>query len=115
MVASRRWRPGHPAPELFGVLHLEHLTKEALRAAFASWADTMPPPKCCGRTRRGRLLRPPIEAALETYLATRHARFPRHDLDHPATPLFVDVRGAHGVQLPRSDEIAGYQPPTAFP
>ena len=39
----------------------------------------------------------PIEGALETvlevYLATRRARFPRHDLDHPATPLFVDVRG----------------------
>ncbi|HEV2069435.1 MAG TPA: tyrosine-type recombinase/integrase [Acidimicrobiales bacterium] len=30
---------------------------------------------------------------LEVYLATRPARFPRHDLDHPATPLFVDVRG----------------------
>ncbi len=30
---------------------------------------------------------------LEAYLATRRARFPRHDLDHPATPLFVDVRG----------------------
>ncbi len=39
----------------------------------------------------------PIEGALETvlevYLTTRRARFPRHDLDHPATPLFVDVRG----------------------
>ncbi len=39
----------------------------------------------------------PIEAALEevleAYLATRQARFERHDLDHPATPLFVDVRG----------------------
>lgn len=27
------------------------------------------------------------------YLATRRARFERGDLDHPATPLFVDVRG----------------------
>ncbi|HEV2070098.1 MAG TPA: hypothetical protein VGR26_09920 [Acidimicrobiales bacterium] len=46
----------------------------------------------------------PIEAALETvleaYLATRHARFPRHDLDHPATPLFVDVRG-RGLSVDR--------------
>ena len=24
---------------------------------------------------------------------SRRARFPRHDLDYPATPLFVDVRG----------------------
>jgi integrase/recombinase XerC len=30
---------------------------------------------------------------LEVYLATRQARFERHDLDHPATALFVDVRG----------------------
>ncbi len=30
---------------------------------------------------------------LEAYLATRRVRFERHDLDHPATPLFVDVRG----------------------
>ncbi|HEV2811488.1 MAG TPA: tyrosine-type recombinase/integrase [Acidimicrobiales bacterium] len=34
-----------------------------------------------------------LEKVLEAYLATRQARFPRHDLDHPATPLFVDVRG----------------------
>ena len=38
-------------------------------------------------------VRDPLEAALEGYLLTRTARFPRHDLDHPATPLFVDVRG----------------------
>jgi integrase/recombinase XerC len=30
---------------------------------------------------------------LEAYLATRRVRFEHHDLDHPATPLFVDVRG----------------------
>jgi len=39
----------------------------------------------------------PIEAGLEqvldAYLRTRAARFPRHDLQHPATALFVDVRG----------------------
>lgn len=39
----------------------------------------------------------PVDAALETvldaYLADRAIRFPRHDLDHPATPLFVDVGG----------------------
>ena len=34
-----------------------------------------------------------LEEVLEGYLATRRARFERHDLDHPATPLFVDVRG----------------------
>jgi site-specific recombinase XerD len=39
----------------------------------------------------------PIDATLDQVLAAyqreRAARFPRHDLDHPATPLFVDVRG----------------------
>ncbi len=36
----------------------------------------------------------PIEGGLEeVYLATRRSRFEHHDLDHPATPLFVDVRG----------------------
>lgn len=39
----------------------------------------------------------PIEAGLDQvldiYLATRRARFPEHELDHPATVLFVDVRG----------------------
>jgi integrase/recombinase XerC len=34
-----------------------------------------------------------LEEVLEVYLATRRARFERHDLDHPATPLFVDVCG----------------------
>ncbi len=29
----------------------------------------------------------------EAYLVTRRTRFERHDLDQPATPLFVDVRG----------------------
>ncbi len=34
-----------------------------------------------------------MEEVLEAYLATRRARFEHHDLDHPGTPLFVDVRG----------------------
>jgi site-specific recombinase XerD len=34
-----------------------------------------------------------LEEALEAYLATRRDRFEHHALDHPATPLFVDVRG----------------------
>ncbi len=34
-----------------------------------------------------------LEGVLEAYLATRRGRFERHDLEHPATPLFVDVRG----------------------
>ena len=34
-----------------------------------------------------------LDAVLDTYLQERAARFPRHDLDHPATALFVDVRG----------------------
>ncbi|MDP9020922.1 MAG: hypothetical protein M3N25_09010, partial [Actinomycetota bacterium] len=34
-----------------------------------------------------------LEKVLEAYLVTRRARFPRHDLDLPGTPLFVDVRG----------------------
>jgi integrase/recombinase XerC len=36
---------------------------------------------------------PLLDAVLADYLAERHARFPREDLDHPATALFVDVRG----------------------
>jgi integrase/recombinase XerC len=39
----------------------------------------------------------PIDAVLEQVLAgyqkERSDRFPGHDLDHPGTPLFVDVRG----------------------
>jgi site-specific recombinase XerD len=34
-----------------------------------------------------------LEEVLEAYLASRRVRFQHHDLDHPATPLFVDVRG----------------------
>ncbi|HSH58476.1 MAG TPA: tyrosine-type recombinase/integrase [Acidimicrobiales bacterium] len=34
-----------------------------------------------------------LKEVLEAYLATRRGRFEHHDLDHPATPLFVDVRG----------------------
>jgi site-specific recombinase XerD len=34
-----------------------------------------------------------LDAVLAVYLGERHDRFPRHDLDHPATPLFVDSRG----------------------
>lgn len=39
----------------------------------------------------------PIDALLDEvvseYQQQRTARFPAHDLDHPSTPLFVDVRG----------------------
>jgi integrase/recombinase XerC len=47
---------------------------------------------------KGRKMRPvPLDAGLDgvlaAYLAERVRRFPRHDLDHPATPLFVDTRG----------------------
>jgi site-specific recombinase XerD len=34
-----------------------------------------------------------LEEVLEAYLAARRAHFEHHDLDHPATSLFVDVRG----------------------
>ena len=34
-----------------------------------------------------------IVGVMEAYPVTRRARFPRHDLDPPGTPLFVDVRG----------------------
>lgn len=34
-----------------------------------------------------------IEEVLDAHLATRRGRFERHDLDHPATSLFVDDRG----------------------
>jgi site-specific recombinase XerD len=47
----------------------------------------------------------PIEGGLvellEVYLATRRPRFEHHDLDQPATPLFVDVRG-QGCRWPRA-------------
>jgi site-specific recombinase XerD len=47
---------------------------------------------------KGRKVRPvPIDVALErvldVYLKERAARFPKHDLTHPSTALFVDVRG----------------------
>lgn len=44
-------------------------------------------------TRHGPSLSSALETVLEAYLTTRRARFPRHGLDHPAGPLFVDVRG----------------------
>lgn len=34
-----------------------------------------------------------LDAVLEAYQRERHDRFPKHDLDHPGTPLFVDARG----------------------
>jgi integrase len=34
-----------------------------------------------------------LEEVLEAYVTTGQARFEHHDLDHPATPLFVNVRG----------------------
>lgn len=36
---------------------------------------------------------PALDRVLDVYLAERAARFPKEDLDHPSTPLFVDVRG----------------------
>ncbi len=36
---------------------------------------------------------PSLDALLAAYQAERAARFPSHDLNHPATPLFVDHRG----------------------
>jgi site-specific recombinase XerD len=49
-------------------------------------------------TGKGGKVRPiPVDPALERvigeYLKERADRFPGHDLEHPATPLFVDVRG----------------------
>ena len=34
-----------------------------------------------------------LDEVLEAYLRERRALFPKEDLDHPSTPLFVDVRG----------------------
>jgi integrase/recombinase XerD len=34
-----------------------------------------------------------LDSVIDAYQKERTDRFPRHDLDHPATPLFVDVRG----------------------
>jgi site-specific recombinase XerD len=36
---------------------------------------------------------PVLDRVLTAYQKERASRFPTHDLDHPATPLFVDVRG----------------------
>ena len=36
---------------------------------------------------------PALDRVLDVYLKERAARFPKEDLDHPSTPLFVDVRG----------------------
>jgi site-specific recombinase XerD len=36
---------------------------------------------------------PVLDSVLGAYQHERTARFPKHDLDHPSTPLFVDVRG----------------------
>jgi site-specific recombinase XerD len=36
---------------------------------------------------------PVLDNVLSAYQQERGARFPKQDLDHPATPLFVDVRG----------------------
>ncbi len=36
---------------------------------------------------------PLLEQVIAEYQRERAARFPNHDLGHPATPLFVDVRG----------------------
>jgi site-specific recombinase XerD len=34
-----------------------------------------------------------LEAVLDAYQRERRDRFPKHDLNHPGTPLFVDARG----------------------
>ncbi len=36
---------------------------------------------------------PALDEVLAAYQASRAARFPEHDLDHPSTPLLVDTRG----------------------
>ncbi len=36
---------------------------------------------------------PVLDAVLSDYQRQRADRFPKHDLEHPSTPLFVDVRG----------------------
>ncbi|HET6963839.1 MAG TPA: tyrosine-type recombinase/integrase [Acidimicrobiales bacterium] len=36
---------------------------------------------------------PALDRVLDVYLSERVSRFPKDDLDHPSTPLFVDVRG----------------------
>jgi integrase/recombinase XerD len=36
---------------------------------------------------------PPLEQVLGSYLEERADRFPKHDMTHPATPLFVDGNG----------------------
>ncbi len=36
---------------------------------------------------------PALEEVLAAYQVSRAARFPGHDLDHPATALLVDTRG----------------------
>jgi integrase/recombinase XerC len=36
---------------------------------------------------------PALDRVLDSYLAERETRFPKHDLDHPSTPLFVDAKG----------------------
>jgi integrase/recombinase XerD len=36
---------------------------------------------------------PALEHVVQRYLAERAARFPRHDMTHPSTPLFVDGTG----------------------
>ncbi|HEX4864276.1 MAG TPA: tyrosine-type recombinase/integrase [Acidimicrobiales bacterium] len=45
----------------------------------------------------GRVRPVPIDKAFETviedYLVERRRRFPREDMNHPSTPMFVDVRG----------------------
>jgi len=43
---------------------------------------------------------PQIEVLIDRYLASRAERFPDHDLEHPATPLFVAATGV--VMTPRA-------------
>lgn len=49
-----------------------------------------------------------LEEVLEAYLVTRPARSPRHDLDHPAALLFVDVCGGGlSVDQAKTPESSG--------
>jgi site-specific recombinase XerD len=47
-----------------------------------------------GQKARAIPIYPGLEVLIDRYLTSRTERFPDHDLDNPATPLFVDARGA---------------------
>ncbi len=66
-------------------------------STWARWAARRAPGEWKSRERAARCDPSPIGSSLEVvlgaYLGERRDRFPKHDLDHPATPLFVDARG----------------------